>query len=154
MKLIRLSSRYATLQTFMTCWCSERVLSRVTPKFLTEGLNLIQVPLVFMNSERCCKLTIHLPVTTRTSVLSSFIWRFLDVVQVLISDTHFSTQRIEDKQSSKSNDFYTCVSSAYNMWDTGCLRITLVRGCARIKRRVLEQSPEVHHNTTQFGQNE
>ena len=104
-------------------------------QLLTAVLNLTQVSLIFMNSGRCCKLTIHLAETSMTSVFPSFIWSLLDIIQVLTSDTHFLTQRIEDRQSSKSNDFYTCISSVYNMWDTRCLRITLARGCVyRIKR--------------------
>ena len=49
---------------------------------------------MFINSGKGSDLTTLLGVTHRTSVLSSFFWSLLDNIQVLISDTHFSTQRL------------------------------------------------------------
>ena len=73
-----------------------RVLSRVTPNFPSEGQNLTQVPLIFINSGSGSDLATLFGVTNRTSVLSSFIWSLLDSLHVLISDTHFSTQRMDE----------------------------------------------------------
>ena len=43
-ELIHLSSKYAALQVFITCWCNERVLSKVTPRFRSDCLKLMVVP--------------------------------------------------------------------------------------------------------------
>ena len=47
-----------------THWCSERVLSSVSPKFLREGQNLTEVPLMFINSGKGSDLTTILGVTS------------------------------------------------------------------------------------------
>jgi hypothetical protein len=91
------------------------VLSRVIPKFLSEEQNLTEVPLMFMNSGNGSDLATLFGVTNRTSVLSSFIWSLLDSIHVLISDTHFSIQRMVEGKSLALQDLYTCVSSAYSM---------------------------------------
>ena len=50
---------------------------RVTPKFPNKGQNLTEVPLMFINSGKFSDCTTLLEVTSRTSVLFSFILEFV-----------------------------------------------------------------------------
>mgnify|MGYP003487423035 CR=1 FL=1 len=47
MELIRRSSRYAALHVFMIFWCKEKELSKKIPRFLSDLLNSIEMPLIF-----------------------------------------------------------------------------------------------------------
>ena len=47
MELICLSSMYAALRVFMICRCNEKDLSKIIPRFLSDLLNLIAMPLIF-----------------------------------------------------------------------------------------------------------
>ena len=47
MELIRRSSRYAALHVFMIFWCKEKELSKIIPRFLSDLLNSIGMPLIF-----------------------------------------------------------------------------------------------------------
>ena len=46
MELIRLSSMYAALHVFMICWCNEKELSKIIPRFLSDLLNSIGMPFI------------------------------------------------------------------------------------------------------------
>ena len=48
MELIRLSSNYAALHVFMICWCNEKDLSKIIPRFLSDLLNSIGMPFIKM----------------------------------------------------------------------------------------------------------
>ena len=46
MELIHLRSMYAALHVFMIFWCKEK-LSKIIPRFLSDLLNSIGMPLIF-----------------------------------------------------------------------------------------------------------
>ena len=47
MELIRLSSMYATLHVSMICMCSEKELSKIIPRFLSDLLSLIGMQFIY-----------------------------------------------------------------------------------------------------------
>ena len=93
------------------------MLSAVSPKFPIEGQNLTQVPLMFTNSGGGSDLATLLGVTSRTSVFSSFIWNLLDNIRVLISYTHFSTQRIAETEAFTGYRIYIPVCHQHTTCD-------------------------------------
>ena len=46
MELIRLSSMYAALHVFMIFWCKEKELTKILPRFRSDLLNSIEMPLI------------------------------------------------------------------------------------------------------------
>ena len=47
MDLIRLSSMYAVLHVFMICLCNDNELLKIIPRFLSDLLNSIGMPMIF-----------------------------------------------------------------------------------------------------------
>ena len=47
MELIHLSSMYAALHMFIICLCNEKELSEIIPRFLSDLLNSVGMPLIF-----------------------------------------------------------------------------------------------------------
>ena len=45
--MIRLSFVYVVLHVFMIFWCKEKELSKIIPRFLSDLLNSIGMPVIF-----------------------------------------------------------------------------------------------------------
>ena len=43
------SSMYAALHVFIICWCNEKELSKIIPRFLSDLLNSIGMPFIYMD---------------------------------------------------------------------------------------------------------
>ena len=52
MELISLDAMYAALHVFMICLCNENKLSKIIPRFPSDLLNSIGMPLIFKDVDK------------------------------------------------------------------------------------------------------
>ena len=70
MELIHLHLMYAALCVFMICLCNENELSKIIPRFLSDLLNLIWMPLIFKDVSKALDAYVCCVAISIVSVLS------------------------------------------------------------------------------------
>ena len=93
MVLIFLSSLYADLQMFVTCLSMERVSVSVTPRFLAEEESVMSELPIDIEEGADGGSFLFLEWMRRISVLSSFSFSLLQVIQRFTSSTHSCMRR-------------------------------------------------------------
>ena len=150
-KLICWSSMYAAVQAFVTCWCTVKLLSSVTPRFLTRKIN-VSISYMhwlrnkswgrhsFRHNKHC--LSFHQSVATYS------------VIQNITSETHFWIVEMVVSSWSRELEFCIWVSSANEWWHTEWQSKMLSSGFVYIIQIewVQELSPEVHHSGGKMAQ--
>ena len=117
-ELIRRSSMYAAVQVFVTCWCIDKLLSSVTPRFLTRSEKSTSVSPMRIDWGISPEVDALLDITSIASVFPSFSCNLFKVIQDLTSETHSCIAEMVVSSWSRELEFRIWVSSANEWWHT------------------------------------
>ena len=109
---------YAAVQVFVTCWCIDKLLSSVTPRFLSRSEKSTSVSPIRIDWGISPEVDVLLDITSIASVFPSFSCNLFKVIQDLTSEKQSCIAEMVVSIWSRELEFCIWVSSANEWWQS------------------------------------